>query len=368
MHHAHRVRVGDSLAGVSEMPHQAELIRLGLCRPVSERAPPDQTHGVVGPTIFANANVVERHDTGMVEPRRDPRLLREPLAGSGHGVRAELLEGDHPVQPSVDRGADLAHPAAPQQSASLVALALGDAERVRFGRVTRGKQPGLVLGQRRRRPPVLAGQVGRVDRGAPECALVGLVVHPTAAYEYFHPAGDPAAVLRSARGSPQFILPVRPVAWHTPPAMHAFARFLLPDGSYHELVPGDLIGRHSSAALQLDDAPRLGGARLSQPARRRPAAARPARPDAGRWRHEDRSDPHGRAADRARARPGARRRRGRAPRGHAGPAGRSLGAADAGLGDVIAAAPGAGAARALPGRCRGPHLERRGELAPAAQG
>ena len=85
--------------------------------PAIEAIAADALHRVEQPAVGQLAEVVDRHDAGMLEPREDPRLV-------GFVRRAlDDLERDLAVEHGVARQVDDAHAAAPEDRDQLVARA-----------------------------------------------------------------------------------------------------------------------------------------------------------------------------------------------------------------------------------------------------
>ena len=107
------VGVGHRLAGAEErpkQPHPAGQAAL-FCQQHRQGPPPDDPHGVPGPSVVVAAGVEDRHDAWVVERRRDPRLSLEPHRGRAVRVAARGLEGDLPAELVIFGEVDGAHPA-----------------------------------------------------------------------------------------------------------------------------------------------------------------------------------------------------------------------------------------------------------------
>ena len=116
MDDAVRVREGDRLADAKE---DAELLGEAAARrhPAIEAIAADPLHRVEQPAVRQLAEIVDRHDAGVLEPGEDARLvgvLRQAL---------DDLEGDLAVQHRVAREVDDAHAAAAEDGDQLVARA-----------------------------------------------------------------------------------------------------------------------------------------------------------------------------------------------------------------------------------------------------
>src|SRR5690606_3204009 len=88
-----------------------------------ERATEDLLHREVHAAVGRIADVVDRHDRGVLEAALDPRLANEACAGAGPaGPRAtDDLERDPPTDVAVVAGPHLAHAAASEHAPVLVA-------------------------------------------------------------------------------------------------------------------------------------------------------------------------------------------------------------------------------------------------------
>jgi hypothetical protein len=121
----------------------------------------DELHGVVGGAADL-ADVEDRHDVGVVQTRRRPRLTQEPLQRSCPARRADRqhLQGHPFVQRQVYRLVDHPHPAAGDLPLQAIA-----AERLAGGQ----PRAGQALDQQQRREQ-LADALGQF-RVAPGIVL-----------------------------------------------------------------------------------------------------------------------------------------------------------------------------------------------------
>ena len=121
MHDAARVREVDREAHVDERAQQRRA-RRRIADLVAHRDPGEAFHREVRRAVGGAPEVVDRHDRRMFEPRLDPRLAQEPRERIfARGARAQPLERDVAPDARVVREQDLAHPAAAEHGARLVA-------------------------------------------------------------------------------------------------------------------------------------------------------------------------------------------------------------------------------------------------------
>jgi hypothetical protein len=107
------VRVGDGVRHRQHVGHesQALLESARLVDQVSQRTAGHHLHGVERLAAGPAARLVDGHDAGMLEARRDQRLAHEARLEGRAVAEQQLLEGDRPVQApivSVDDAAEAA--------------------------------------------------------------------------------------------------------------------------------------------------------------------------------------------------------------------------------------------------------------------
>ena len=86
MDHAAGMGVGHRLAdGLEDREEPRQVVRRGWALREQRRQRPafDQLHGEVGPAVGEGAELVDRHDAGVLELAADLRLLDEPATISG---------------------------------------------------------------------------------------------------------------------------------------------------------------------------------------------------------------------------------------------------------------------------------------------
>ena len=126
MDHALAVGVADRLRHLGEAlqlavqgigRERAAGLRAGLRDEVVPRPSRHELHGHVELVVDA-ADIVDRDDPRVAQPRREPGLAQEARAGVGMrgGVGQDLLERDDAIKPGIQGLPDHAHAAAPSRS------------------------------------------------------------------------------------------------------------------------------------------------------------------------------------------------------------------------------------------------------------
>jgi hypothetical protein len=152
-----RVGVGDRVGDGDHVLEQGEPAReaAGAADLRLEALAVDELHAVIRFAAVAPAEVVQRHDAGVLQAGRDRGLEREAPLGLGAAAQ-QLLDGDHPAEAAVLGAADDAEAAGGEHLAEHVALA-GLGARDTGGEARRGVQGRLV-----------GGAVGRAPLGVAE--------------------------------------------------------------------------------------------------------------------------------------------------------------------------------------------------------
>jgi len=122
MHDAARVRVLESFRDAdADLEEVAQALQLLAEERAEALAPHDRHHEKE--RALRRADVVDRHDSGMIHLRDELRLAPEPLLGlGGKKGRRNDLDRDVAVQQRVVRTVDNPHPAVPQLADDLVPI------------------------------------------------------------------------------------------------------------------------------------------------------------------------------------------------------------------------------------------------------
>ena len=111
VHDTAHVRELDGQADLAERAQRALARRLLVRKLVAQRHSGEALHREVRAPVRIVAELVDRHDRGMIEAGLDPRLAKEPLdVGVARRGGVEPLERDVPPDPAVVSADDLSHP------------------------------------------------------------------------------------------------------------------------------------------------------------------------------------------------------------------------------------------------------------------
>src|SRR5450631_87214 len=119
-----------------------------LLQPEGDGVPVDELHGDED-LVFEGTDVVDDDDVWIRQPRDRLRLAQRPLATLRHrdavaGLDPQQLDRDLAIELRIERGVDLAHPAAPHQPQHDVAADDRAASERRGGRIDRKVRRGRV--------------------------------------------------------------------------------------------------------------------------------------------------------------------------------------------------------------------------------